>query len=301
MIFPSFSIWKHKPFLPLLSALLFCLLLTGMPDIARAATKILMLNPVRTIFTDRQRSVNTHVINNSEESITYTISLVTMRKGENGKFYEPEIETEEELLIKNMIRFSPRRATIEPGKRQVVKLMVRKPKNLPPGEYQTRLRLSPLPPRHSPAPKPVARTVKKGMIDLDLIVDSTFPIIIQHGGLTAEVNPLSIALKEFPKAPAGIAAEVTFSRSGDCSAFGNVFITFTPADTSTASREIGRALGLAIYIPDTERTMTVPLTGVSRQGLSGGTIRVAFQADTGVVNKRKRKKAQLRSKDFVLP
>lgn len=301
MISPSFSTWKNKPFLPLLLTLFFCLQLTGMAEIAGAATKMLMLNPVRTIFTDRQRSVNTHVINNSEEPITYTISLVTMRKGENGKLYEPETETEEERLVKNMIRFSPRRATIEPGKRQVVKLMARKPKNLPPGEYQTRLRLSPLVPQHSPAPKPANRTGKKGMIDLDLIVDSTFPIIIQHGGLTAEVTPLSIALKEFPKAPAGIAADVTFSRSGDCSAFGNVFLTFTPADNSKARREIGRALGLAIYLPNTERTMTVPLTGVSRQELTGGTIRVAFQADTGVVNKRKRKRAQLRSKDFVLP
>jgi len=297
MLIMRCSTRMQRLFLNSMPMLLLCLLLAQLPGAAQAATKMLMINPVRMIFTDRQRSITANVINTSQESITYKISLVTMRKGANGKLYKPETETEEEQMIKKMIRFAPRRATIEAGKRQVVKLMVRKPKELPRGEYQTRLRLSPL-----STDKSSENSERTGTaIDLDIIVESTFPVIIQHGGLTADVVPQAIAVKDFPQAPAGIAAVVSFSRSGDGSAFGNVFLRFTPNDHSEDSREIGRSQGLAIYLPDTEKTVTIPLTGINRQELSTGTVRVEYQPSTGIVTKRKQKHGSQRvMRDFAM-
>ncbi len=292
---------KQKLFLKSMPMVLVCLLLAQFPGAAQAATKMLMINPVRMIFTDRQRSITANVINTSQESITYKLSLVTMRKGANGKLYKPETETEEEQMVKKMIRFAPRRATIEAGKRQVVKLMVRKPRELPRGEYQTRLRLTPLSSDKSSSAK-VDNSERTGTaIDLDIIVESTFPIIIQHGGLTADVAPQAIAVKDFPQAPAGIAAVVSFSRSGDGSAFGNVFLRFIPNDRPGDSREIGRSQGLAIYLPDTEKTVTIPLTGISRQELSTGTVRVEYQPGTGIVTRRKQKHGSQRvARDFAM-
>ncbi len=130
---------------------------------------------------------------------------------------------------------------------------------------------------------------------------SSFPIIIQHGGLKANVAPLTIAVKNFPQAPAGLAADVTFSRNGNASVFGDVALHFTPNDLSQDSREIGRALGLAIYLPDTRKTLTVMLKGISREELSTGTVRVVYRPGTGTVEKRTPKhSSQEVMKDFVM-
>lgn len=292
---------KRRTILNVIAVMFFCLLFTGAADTAQALTKMLMMNPVRIIFTERQRAVTAHVVNTSEVPITYAISLVTMRKGANGKLYEPETETDREQMIKKMIRFSPRRATIASGKRQVVKLMVRKSKDLPPGEYQTRLRLHPLVTDDSTSPKVYNGETAGRMIQLDLIVDSTFPIIIQHGGVKADVAVQAIAVRDFPQAPAGIAADVSFSRNGDGSSFGDVALYFTPNDHSKESRGIGRLQGLAIYLPDTEKILTIPLTGISRQELSTGTVRVRYRPSTGRVERRKQNhSSQEVVRDFIM-
>ncbi len=266
---------------------------------ALAAAKTLMLNPVRVIFTDRQRTVEVHVMNPTEESITYAISTVTMRKDGKGQLQEVTAESEKERSIRSMVRFSPRRATIEPGKRQVVKLMVNKPGDLAPGEYQTRLRFSPQP-TAAPTTNSGAPAARKGsQFNVEILVDSTIPIIIQHGGIAAEVAPLALAVKQSTESPSGVAAEVKLSRSGNASAFGNVFLHYVPANDPKASRAIGQAQGVAIYLPEVEKKMLIPLTDISRQELSSGSIRVSFLPGTGSANQRENL-GQKAVKDFPL-
>lgn len=297
MTLPPFSFRKKRLFVALLPALVFCLLLTGSAEVALAATKQLLMNPSRIVFTEKQRSVNVNVANIGTEPITYTVALITLRKDQNGKLVPVATETEGEKLAKSMVRFSPRRATITPGTRQVVKLMVQKPADLPPGEYQTRLNLSPQPVARTAASSSATPVEGKSNVKLDLIISSTFPVIIQHG-VSAEVSPLSFTLKENSKTPAGLAAEVKLSRSGNASAFGDVFLKFIPANNPQAIKTIGRSSELALYLPDTERTVTVPLTDISRQEISAGTVRVEFQPYTGAEVRKRAQGATKNFKDF---
>lgn len=293
----SYSFRQDNPVSKVLQIVICSLLLLTLANEAAGATKMLMMTPVRAIFSDRQRSMNLSISNPSKHSIRYTISLVTMRKGNDGKFFFVTDETEEEKLVKGMIRYSPRLATIEPGKRQVVKLMLRKPKDLPAGEYQTRIRFTPL--REN---KKIAQADRElsanSLIDIDMIVSSTFPIIIQHG-VDAEISTESVSFKQFPSTPSGIAAAVKFSRNGNCSAFGNVFLKYKPKGKGKDTRNIGQAQGLAIYIPDTEKTMTIPLKNITPQELTSGSIEVLFQPHSGIAPKRKKNEA-FRSRTFNL-
>jgi len=274
------------------------LVLLTLADSALAATRTLMLNPTRLIFTDRQRTMDVHVVNPTQETITYSIATITMRKDAKGELREATNETEAERSIRNMIRYSPRRATIEPGKRQIIKLMVNKPSDLPQGEYQTRLQLSPQVDKQTNT-GPGVKVQGGSMINLDIIVNSTFPIIIQHGGIAAEVAPVALAVKPMTESPSGMAAEVKFSRSGNASAFGNIRLHYVPANDPKAIREIGKMLGMAIYLPETERTMPIPLENISRQELASGTVRVSYQASTGSNNPREQS-GQQSVKDFPL-
>ncbi len=270
-------------------------LLLNQPETVSAKTKILMLSPVRIIFTDRQRVANVKISNPTDEAITYAISLITMRKNQEGKLQLVELETEEEKMTREMIRYSPRRATIQPGERQVVKLMVRKPKDLPVGEYQTRLQISPL---QTLLPNSQEEESKEKFV-IDVLVSSSFPVIIQHGNLSSTVTPQNISIKTFPGTPSGMAAEITLNKTGSGSAFGNVFLYYTTNNKDTL-RKIGQALDLAIYLPQNKQTATIPLKDITAQELLSGTIRVTFQPSIGRVVKRA-KKSKKSFKDFVLP
>jgi len=272
----------------------FFLLLTGFADATFGATKMLLFSPARVIFTERERSIDVHVNNIAETPITYAIAIVTMRKDAQGTLRQVQAETEEERLVKSMIRYSPRRATIEPGKRQIIKLMVQKPANLPPGEYQTRLSISPLPDSNKPTQQTNISKEGKSSFNIETIVTSTLPVVIQHG-VAADVTPIALAVKDSSN---GLTAEVKLGRSGNASAFGNVRLFYASAQNPQASRGIGSLMGFTLYLPDKERAITIPLTGISRKELSGGTIRVEFEPDTGAGAKKRIKEGNKTFKDF---
>lgn len=294
----SFVIGKQRLVSVVTLLTIVFLVLLASADSVLAAARTLMLNPVRLIFTDRQRTMDVHVVNPTQETITYNIATITMRKDAKGELREVTNETEAERSIRNMIRFSPRRATIEPGKRQIIKLMVNKPGDLPQGEYQTRLQLSPQP-VESKDSGPNAKNQGNSSVNLDIIVNSTFPIIIQHGGIAAEVTPIALSVKPSTESPSGMATEVKFSRSGNASAFGTIRLHYVPANNPKAIREIGKLLGMAIYLPETERTVAIPLHNISRQELLSGTIRVSYESNAGS-NVKREQSGPKSVKDFPL-
>lgn len=264
---------------------------------AQAATKMLMLSPVRAIFTERERAMAVSVSNSSQEPVTYTVSLITMHKDKNGALREVSEENEAERLAKSMIRFAPRRATIAPGTRQVVKLMVQKPADLPPGEYQTRLQFSPLASKRTDDRVPVSAATDKPQFEIDILVAASIPVVIQHG-VSAEVTPTTCVVKKSAQPPAALMAEVTLARSGEASGFGNLILSHTAGRDPQGFREIGRVQGLAFYRPDRQQTVSVPLPGLTPQALATGTLRVAFEPDTGAGVKKRGKEGTTIVKDF---
>ncbi len=263
------------------------------------ATKILTITPIQVIFTDRQRTVPVSVINQSDQSITYAISLATYRKDTDGGYHKAIEETRDEELTRSMIRFSPRRATIGPGERQLVKLMVRKPADLPVGEYHTWLVLTPL--RNSENQKDSGAIPTQGQsIDLSIVVTSVFPVFIQHGDIFGDIKPQALRFIESPESPSGKAAEITLSRSGEGAAFGTVVLYHTPK-WGRKKTTIALAQKLSMFIPETERTQTIPLRNITGLDLTSGTVEVVYIPTTGVPRERLPRRLVNRSKKFSLP
>ena len=259
--------------------ILFIVPIFFLADFAYAASKTLMISPVRVVFSGRQRSATINVANTNPEPVTYRVSLVTMQKDSQGRLSKTKQDNEREKLTKSLIRFSPRRATIQPGTRQVVKLMVRKPKDLPIGEYQIRLRVMPLADKIVNSPNKFDKN-NSPKIKIDLIVGVTIPIIVQHGEAQAEITPLSLALRKNPQAPSGLATEVTFTRIGEYSAFGDIIVSYIPV-SGKGKKLIGTGKSVGFYFPDPQRTVTIPLKNWDKgDQSSGGKLRVEFVKDT---------------------
>jgi len=260
---------------------------------ALATSKTLMINPVRVVFEGRQRSATVSVANTNPDPVSYRVSLVTMRKDAEGKLYEADKETEQEAFTKSLIRFSPRRSTIEPGTRQVIKLMVRKPKNLPPGEYQTRLSIVPLADLKdsSDSGRTDSETSK---INVDLIVGITIPVIIQHGKQLSEITSTGLSLIKVPALPSGLAAQVTLSRSGQYSVFGDIIVRYIPSSGSE-NILIAQGKSVGVYQPDGQKSFILPIQNWNIESQRSGTLRVEFLKEQSG-----KKSPQITAKDFPL-
>lgn len=179
---------------------------------ALAKTHQLAFMPLRIFFTDQKRTAVLRIINPTDNTLGYAISIISKRRNSEGKWVEVVESTKEETLIRKMVRFSPRRAVLEPGKGQLVKMLLRKPKGLPAGEYRAWIQLEPI---------PVVDDVEEGIEEenlegksfgVNILVKAHFPIIIQNGNLHSEVVAESIDIQPTDDEKSGYVANVKVRR-----------------------------------------------------------------------------------------
>ena len=106
---------------------------------------------------------------------------LSTHEGFRGAYY-PVLDIDTGQDAKDWVRFSPRRTTLAPGETQTVRIFVRKPPDLPAGEYTARLLVQAIP----PSPKSGNTTGKdpnsvEGMsVNLDVVYGVTIPLHIKH-------------------------------------------------------------------------------------------------------------------------
>lgn len=264
-----FKTWDSVPIF--IAGMIILFLMNG--SFAHAAPKTLMINPFRVVFDGRTRTATVNVANTNPTAVRYRVSLVTMKKNAKGGLVEVETETKADKLAKSLIRFSPRQALIQPGQRQVVKLMVRKPADLPFGEYQARLKFMPI---ADNTRKTTGNSTESAgpKLDIDLIVGVTIPVVVQHGKVNTTVVPRDMSIKPSPKVPSGYIAVVSLLRTGDYSAFGDIIVRYL--GKSGENRVIAKGEEVGIYIPDAVRTVALPVELPKDLDFTSGKIRVEF-------------------------
>ncbi len=260
---------------------IICLVVVFLSNtVAFCRTHQLSMNPVRIVFTDRKRVANVKISNLTDHRLFYAISTITMRKNDEGHWDEVQDESEKEMMLRKMIRYSPRRASIDPGKRQLVKMMLRKPKDLQPGEYVTWVQLLPI---EDPADNLLGEnTTEKDAvpikINVDLVVKSNFPVIIQNGKISSQIVPEAVQIKP-PEGTDGMPiADVVLQREGKASVFGNIYMNYIPANFGKA-RPIGWASEVAVYLSENSRSFPVRLKRISLEELRTGQLEVTFKPE----------------------
>src|SRR5579872_7385837 len=143
--------------------------------VAYAKSADIMLVPTRVYFENNDRSQLVVVKNTGDASGDYTIDLVDMKMTEQGAVvsYDPG-ETPQYSAIP-YLHIAPRSMTLKPGEYQNVRLLLRKPENLAPGEYRAHLRVTLV---HDNASAPVA-PVGSPLITVKANIALSVPVIVR--------------------------------------------------------------------------------------------------------------------------
>src|SRR5919109_1710393 len=218
-----------------LVTLVFTLFLALSPLAARGAYAVvddLMIFPTRIVLEDGQKAAQVDLINSGTEPISFRISLERKRMNELGEFQTVRDEgAPGELFADQIVRYSPRQVTLAPGGGQTVRIALKLPENLPPGEYRSHLAFSRVPAASTLPPAQEGEDKKPGAVQTRLMayVGASIPVIVRHGKLDAK---LSIGEVVLHPGNAGEAPQVEFvlHREGTRSVYGDISVVAIDAD-----------------------------------------------------------------------
>jgi hypothetical protein len=218
------------------------------------------------VFDGRKRAAEVSLSNAGRAPATYRISLVRMDMDESGKLQDRPLDPGSQNL-QSLFRFSPREVTLEPQETQTVRIQVRKPADLPAGEYRLHMlfRAVPPPPDIAPASK---EALKEFSVKLTAIYGIAIPLILRQGETSAKASIAEPVLDR-----AAHTLRFRLDRSGNQSLFGDIQASLVPAKGS--SKTLAEAMGLAVYLPITSRHMALALPP-DKPLPSGSRIRITF-------------------------
>jgi hypothetical protein len=253
-------------------------LLAALLWLALPAQAQLLLSPTRVIFEGPMRSAQVDVVNTTNQRAVYRLSLVNRRMSERGEIGPVDVPLPGERFLGDMVRFSPRQLVLEPGAGQVVRLSLRKPADLAPGEYRSHLHIERVPDGSETTSVDAATTGPQGQslqIRLTALVGAMIPIIVREGNpaVTLKMDGLAV-VPATPSSPPALA--LSLHREGDRSVYGDLVVTHLPPGGG-APTEVSRLSGLAVYVPNEVLRLRVALPPASGVALDKGRLRAVFQ------------------------
>lgn len=230
----------------------------------------LLVTPTRVILEGRNRSASVSIANNGNKVGSYRISLVNRRMSEDGSISVAEDVTEDDMFADQILRISPRRVTIEPGGHQSVRILARKPKDLPDGEYRSHLRFMVLP-DETVSERERENSPEEGLqIAIKANFGITIPVIIRHGNLDVSSDISDISLSKIEDVDY---LNFNISRNGEKSLYGDIEIKHI--DNKGEETIIKTMGGLAVYTPNKVRQFKIPVE--TKANLKKGTIIVTYR------------------------
>ena len=234
----------------------------------------LMVSPTRVVFEGNERTKQINVINNGSETGRFRISFVRRNMNADGKIKVVD-ENEPGLYSDEMVRFSPRQVTLDPGQSQTVRLLLRKKSGTTDGEYRSHMLFQALPKAETSDVSHLAsEQTKKLTIKLIPVVGITIPVIVRQGKLDANVSLSDFEINQGNTVKAQTTLSLKVNRIGTQSVYGDFRVYFTPEGGTPVT--IGQVNGVAVYTSTTSRALEIKLQIPENFSLSNGELHVTY-------------------------
>ena len=216
---------------------------------------LLMITPFRVVLDEKTRTAEVTLLNTTDVTNVYRMSWQDKEQTSLGSYINVEMPEENNHGVSKMVRQSPRKVTIEPGKYQRIRLRLRMPSDLPDGEYRSHLVMKMV--EDGVKNKNEEREkVDSIIIKLTAKVSFSIPIIVRKGknNSVASISTMDLDVSEpnKPKLTVGLA------HSGEYSSYGSVKV-YMKNGAGGDVVEIGDVGNVALFRETALRELTVPL------------------------------------------
>jgi len=214
------------------------------------------LYPKRVVISDRERTASIGLYNRAASTGDYDITLTELVMTSDGRLLAPAAVAEPALVSRlrsalPLLKWSPHRVTLPANEAQMVRVMVRIPPDLPPGEYRAHFNAIAVPP---PTDEIAVEQTGPDGVGVRIVprFGISIPVIVRVGEttLTAGLAGLQVARQ----ADGSPAFTVRVSREGTRSAFGDLAVT-----APGLKKPLAEIRGVGVYTEIAERTVQIPI------------------------------------------
>ena len=194
------------------------------------------LSKNRLFFDEKDRGDALQLRNTGGNPMQFKTELHLVKMDENGGISKV-LDADDSAI--SMLRFSPRRGVVPAGGKQVIRFSVRRPKDLPEGEYRAVLSLS-----------TSLATDRPEAVTLQSTLSYNMPIIVRHGETSAKTTLENTRLVNSQDAKF---IELWQTLDGNRSLFGNFTVENEEGEV------VGLLNGVAVYTPLAKRKVMIPI------------------------------------------
>lgn len=206
-----------------------------------------MMLPTRVVIEKNDRQSTIVIKNTGEATGNFTVELVDMKMTEAGMVVPYDAGETPQFSAAPLIHISPKSMTLKSQETQTVRLLIRKPETLEPGEYRAHVKVrlvdDNVDAKTEEEKKDVAIQVKANLV---IIV----PVIIRHGETDMAIKIEEAKLVSTPGQPPSV--NLFLTREGNRSSMGDIAV-------SCGAQIIKSFPGISVYRPTARRLVSVPL------------------------------------------
>lgn len=195
-------------------------------------------------FNPGTRSDSFHIINNTGKPQTYRLEWIKYRMKEIGGLEKLTPENENDFGIlwgEKMLRVAPKRITVAPGQSQIIRVALRRKKDMSKQEHRAHLHIIQELSTPDYGQKPKNKNGSSAILSFEQA--TAIPLIIRGGQSQAQAKITDGFLKATEK---GLQINYTLHRIGEGSLYGDFDFTCLD-DQSDDNTVIGQIGGIAIY------------------------------------------------------
>jgi len=208
------------------------------------ATAMIDIVPQKIVMEARDRNADFTILNLYNKTGTFRVELLSYRQDENGIYQKLESPLNSDFDPNNIVRFSPRQFTLEPGAKQKVRLLIRKPGNLPDGEYRFHVKTS----RFASDEE---RKENQGSVSIVMNTGIVIPVVVRHGKTFSDAKITQANMTQ-----SGNEMVIDVEREGSASTIGQLNIYEI---NGIKEEKIGTISNANIFEEITQRRFKVPL------------------------------------------
>jgi hypothetical protein len=237
-----------------------------------------MMLPTRVVMENKDRYTTVVIKNTGDATGDFSVTMIDMAMHEDGMVVPLEEGKKDPYSAIPYLRVAPKSMTLKPGAAQNVRIMLRKPEGLEPGEYRSHMlvKIENDNVEASQHPKEgAAKASKETQIEVKTNLVLVIPVIVRNGETTLAMKIASPKIIHDAK---GVAAlEVSLLREGNRSSMGDFTVTYNaPVGKSQVIKSFP---GIPVYRSLDQRTVLIPMDDIPKDiSLSAGTLDIAYSA-----------------------